>query len=97
MRRVVPISAARSRSTAQFCQEVSEVINRVRAAFGPFPMKIVSDQPEIKAAEATIEQAARLVRSGFENVDVWFGALVVYEQTWMSALKKLQESDKSAA
>ena len=97
MRCVVPISAASSRSTAQFCQEFSEVINRVRAAFGPIPMKVVSDQAEIKAAEATIEQAARLVRRGLENVDVWRGALVVYELTWMATLKKVRESDKSAA
>ena len=109
MRRIVPMSAIGSRSNGvqqsasqsrfigQFCREVSEVINRVRAAFGPIPMKTVADQPEIKAAEATIEQAARLVRSGLENVDVWRGALVVYELTWMSALKKVRQSGKSAA
>ena len=97
MRRVVSMPAANSRSVAQFCQEVSEVINRVRGAFGPIPMKTVADQPEIKAAEATIEQASRLVRSGIENVDVWRGALVVYELTWMSALKKIRQTDKSAA
>ena len=97
LRRVVSMPAANSRSVAQFCQEVSEVINRVRGAFGPIPMKIVADQPEIKAAEATIEQAARLVRSGLENVDVWRGALVVYELTWMSALKKVRQAGKSAA
>ena len=97
MRRIVPMSAIGSRSIAQFCQEVSEVINRVRAAYGPIPMKAVADQPEVKAAEATIEQAVRLVQSGLENVDVWRGALVVYELTWMSALKKVRQSGKSAA
>lgn len=97
MRRIVPMSAISSRSITQFCREVSEVINRVRAAYGPIPMKIVADQPEVKAAEATIEQAARLVQSGLENVDVWRGALVVYELTWMSALKKVRQSGKSAA
>lgn len=97
MRRIVSMPAVNSRPVAQFCQEVSEVINRVRGAFGPIPMKTVADQPEIKAAEATIEQAARLVRGGYENVDVWRGALVVYELTWMSALKKLRQTGKSAA
>ena len=97
MRRVVPITGVRLRPVVQFSQEVCEVINRVRSAFGPIPMKTVADEPEIKAAEATIEQAARLVRSGLENVDVWRGALVVYELTWMSALKKVRQSDKTAA
>ncbi len=109
MRRIVPMSGidsgskkvqqatSRSRFIPQFRREVCEVINRVRAAYGPIPMKTVADQPEVKAAEATIEQAARLVYSGLENVEVWRGALVVYELTWMSALKKVRPSDKSAA
>jgi len=97
MRRVVSMPVVNFRPVAQFSQEVSEVINRVRGAFGSIPMKTVADRPEIKAAEATIEQAARLVRSGLENVDVWRGALVVYELTWMSALKKVRQSGKSAA
>ena len=90
-------ATSRSRFIPQFRREVCEVINRVRAAYGPIPMKTVADQPEVKAAEATIEQAARLVYSGLENVEVWRGALVVYELTWMSALKKVRPSDKSAA
>ena len=109
MRRIVPLSGigsrskkvqratSRSRFIPQFRREVCEVINRIRAAYGPIPMKTVADRPEVKAAEATIEQAARLVYSGLENVEVWRGALVVYELTWMSALKKLRPSDKSAA
>ena len=109
MRRIVPMlgigsqsnglqrTTSRSRFIPQFRREVCEVINRVRAAYGPIPMKTVADQPEVKAAEATIEQAARLVYSGLENVEVWRGALVVYELTWMSALKKVRPSDKSAA
>ncbi len=90
-------ATSRSRFVPQFRREVCEVINRIRAAYGPVPMKIVADQPEVKAAEATIEQAAQLVYSGLENVEVWRGALVVYELTWMSALKKVRPSDKSAA
>ncbi|MCY3868161.1 MAG: hypothetical protein OXG87_01315 [Gemmatimonadetes bacterium] len=109
MRRVIPMlgidsgskkvqrTTSRSRFIPQFRREVCEVINRVRAAYGPVPMKTVADYPEVKAAEATIEQAARLVCSGLENVKVWRGALVVYELTWMSALKKVRPSDKSAA
>ena len=109
MRRIVPMlgidsgskkvqqATSRSRFIPQFRREVCEVINRVRAAYGPIPMKTVADHPEVKAAEATIEQAARLVYSGLENVKVWRGALVVYELTWMSALKKVRPSDKSAA
>ena len=109
MRRIVPMlgigsqsnglqrATSRSRFIPQFRREVCEVINRVRAAYGPVPMKAVADYPEVKAAEATIEQAARLVCSGLENVKVWRGALVVYELTWMSALKKVRPSDKSAA
>ena len=90
-------ATSRSRFIPQFRREVCEVINRVRAAYGPVPMKTVADYPEVKAAEATIEQAARLVCNGLENVEVWRGALVVYEMTWMSALKKVRPSDKSAA
>lgn len=109
MKRIVPMlgidsgskrvkrATSRSRFIPQFRREVCEVINRVRAAYGPVPMKMVADYPEVKAAEATIEQAARLVCNGLENVKVWRGALVVYELTWMSALKKVRPSDKSAA
>lgn len=109
MRRVISMSGigsrsnglqrttSRSRFIPQFRREVCEMINRIRAAYGPIPMKAAADQPEVKAAEATIEQAARLVCSGLENVEVWRGALVVYELTWMSALKKVRPSDKSAA
>lgn len=109
MKRIVPMMAidsrsrgvrratSRSRFIPQFRREVCEVINRIRAAYGPVPMKTVADHPEVKAAEATIEQAAQLVYSGLENVDIWRGALAVYEMTWMSALKKARPSDKSAA
>lgn len=109
MKRIVPMlgigsqskrvrrATSRSRFVPQFRREVCEVINRIRAAYGPVPMKTVADHPEVKAAEATIEQAARLVYSGLENVDIWRGALAVYEMTWMSALKKVRPSDKSAA
>lgn len=95
MKRVV--SAGRARSTARFSQDVSEVINRVRGAFGGIPMKAVADLPEVKAAEATVERAARLVASGQEGFDVWRGALIVYESTWMNALKDLRNSGKWAA
>ncbi len=91
------VSMRHTMSMPRCCQEVSEVINRVRAAFGNIPMKAVSDLPEIKAAEKTIERAARLVLSGTEDFDVWQGALIVYEATWMSALRELRRSGKWAA
>lgn len=82
---------------SQCGRDISDVINRVRGAFGGIPMKAVSDLPEIKAAEATVERAARLVMRGVEGLDVWRGALIVYESTWMSALKDLRASGKWAA
>ena len=99
MRRIFSMSAIGSRSNGvQRATSRSRFVPQfLRAAYGPVPMKTVADQPEVKAAEATIEQAARLVYSGLENVEVWRGALVVYELTWMSALKKVRPSDKSAA
>lgn len=93
MKRIAPKPV----STIRFCQDISEVINRVRTAFGNIPMKAVSDLPEIKAAQATVERAARLVLSGREDVAVWRGALIIYESTWLFALRKLQHSDTWAA
>lgn len=82
---------------SQCSRDISGVINRVRGAFGSIPMKAVADLPEIKAAESTVDRAARLVIRGVEGVDVWRGALIVYESTWMTALKDLRASGKWAA
>ena len=82
---------------SQCSRDISEVINRVRGAFGGIPMKAVADLPEIKAAESTVNRASRLVIRGVEGLDVWRGALIVYESTWMSALKDLRASGKWAA
>ena len=87
----------KSRSLSRFCNDVSAVLNRVRIAFGSLSMKAVANRPEVKAAEVTIERAARLVRGGEEGLDVWQGALIVYEATWMAVLRELQRSGKSAA
>lgn len=82
---------------SQCSRDISDVINRVRGAFGGIPMKAVADLPEIKAAESTVERAARLVIRGLEGPEVWRGALIVYESTWMTALKDLRASGKWAA
>ena len=97
MRRTVSRRRLQGHSLHRLCQDVSLVINRVRAAFGTIPMKAVADRPEIKAAEATIELAARQVQNGAEGAEVWRGALIVYEASWMAALRDLQRADKSAA
>ena len=90
-------TASKPVSTIRFCEDVSEVINRVRTAFGSIPMKAVSDLPEIKAAQTTVERTARLVLNGIEDMAMWRGALIVYETTWLSALRTLQRSDNWAA
>ncbi|MFT5366335.1 MAG: hypothetical protein ACI8V2_001282 [Candidatus Latescibacterota bacterium] len=82
---------------SQCSLDISQVINRVRGAFGGIPMKAVADLPEIKAAEGTIDRASRLVIRGVEGLEVWRGALIVYESTWMTALKDLRASGKWAA
>ena len=82
---------------SQCNRDISEVINRVRRAFGGIPMNAVADLPEIRASKGTINRASKLVIQGEEGLDVWHGALIVFESTWMTALKELRASGKWAA
>jgi len=78
-------------------RDVSEVLNRVRRAFGHLPMKPASDGPEVRAAEAAVEQTARQVRLGEAGPAAWQHALAAYEAAWMAALKALRQDGKQAA
>ena len=86
-----------SLTLSQCSRDVNDVIDRVRSAFGGIPMRAVADLPEIKAAEGTINRASQLVIRGVECLEVWQGALIVYESTWMTSLRELQASGTWAA
>lgn len=78
-------------------RDVSEVLNRVRQAFGHLPMKPAADGPKVRAAEAAVEQTARQVRLGEAGPAAWQQALAAYEAAWMAALKALRQGGKQAA
>ena len=97
MRRSAFQRQATGRSISRLCREVSEVLNRVRTAFGTTPMKGVDRRLEIQAAEAAIERAAEQLQTGAGDPDAWQRALAAYEAVWMAALKELRRAGKRAA
>ena len=97
MRRSVFRRQAAGRSISRLCREVSEVLNRVRSAFGTTPMKGVAGRPEIQTAEAAIERAAEQLQTGAGDPGAWQRALAAYEAVWMAALKELRRTGKRAA
>ena len=79
--------------------ELSAVINRVRRAFGPIPMREPATRPEIKQAERMVDQAARQLLRGEVDLSAWYRALRRYEDTWMLQLEELRsaEAERHAA
>jgi hypothetical protein len=65
---------------------LSEVINRVRRAFGPIPMADFAGRPEILQAEGRVSRAARQVARGQGQPEAWRRALAEYEACWMQFL-----------
>ena len=82
---------------SHLCSELSEVINRVRAIFGPVPMGDVAVRPEIKMAEQAVNLEARRLQRGEGDPVAWHRALDVYEMAWIAALKELQRTRRRAS
>lgn len=77
---------------SRLCEEVSEVINRVRAAFDLNPMWDAADRMEVREAEHGVDLEARRLQRGEGDPAAWRRALNTYEAVWMAALKELQRS-----
>ena len=77
----------RSQSISRLGSELSAVINRVRSAFGPIPMRGPATCPEIKQAEKVVDQTARQLLRGEADLSTWYRVLRQYEHTWMLELE----------
>jgi hypothetical protein len=77
---------------SRLCEEVSEVINRVRVAFDLNPMWDAADRAEIREAEQVVDLEARRLQRGEGDPAAWRRALNTYEAVWMGALRELQRS-----
>lgn len=84
-----------SYTLSRLCEEVSEVINRVRVAFDLVPMWEVSERPEIEEAERTVDTEARRLQQGEGDPGAWRRALSVYESVWMAALGELRSVEQA--
>lgn len=80
---------------SRICEEVSEVINRVRAAFDLVPIWEVSDRPEIEEAERAVDTEARRLQQGSGDPGAWRRALSAYESVWLTALGELQSVEQA--
>jgi hypothetical protein len=70
--------------------ELSAVINRVRRAFGPIPMRESASRREVKQAESTVDQTARLFLRGEADLTAWYRALRQYEDAWLAQLDQVR-------
>ncbi len=66
--------------------ELSEVINRVRRAFGQIPMADFAGRPEIVEAAQRVNLVARKRVQGEAAAGAWQQALAHYEACWMQQL-----------
>jgi len=82
---------------SRLCEEVSEVINRVREAFDLNPMWDAADRLDIRRAEKIVDLEARRLQRGEGDPAAWRRALRDYEAVWMEALRELQGPGQRAA
>ena len=72
--------------------ELSAVINRVRSAFGPIPMRGSAARPQVQRAEQVVDQTARQLLRGEADISAWYRVLRQYEDAWMLELERLRSA-----
>lgn len=68
--------------------ELSAVINRVRSAFGPIPMRSSAARPRVQRAEQVVDRTARQLLRGEADLSAWYRVLRQYEDAWMIELER---------
>ena len=79
-----------SPSVSRLGGELSAVINRVRSAFGPIPMRSSAARPRVQRAEQVVDQTARQFLRGEADLGTWYRALRQYEDAWMLELERVR-------
>ena len=70
--------------------QLSAVINRVRSAFGPIPMRGSATRPQVQRAEKVVDQTARQLLRGEADLSAWYRVLRQYEDAWMLELERVR-------
>ncbi len=79
-----------SPSVSRLGGELSAVINRVRSAFGPIPMRSSATRPRVLRAEQVVDQTARQILRGEADLSAWYRVLSQYEDAWMLELERVR-------
>ncbi len=79
-----------SASVSRLGGELSAVINRVRSAFGPIPMRGAATRPRVQRAEQVVDQTARQLLRGEADISAWYRVLRQYEDAWMLELERVR-------
>ena len=77
-------------SVSRLGGELSAVINRVRSAFGPIPMRGSAARPQVQRAEKVVDQTARQLLRGEADLSAWYRVLRQYEDAWMLELERVR-------
>ncbi len=80
-----------SPSISRLGGELSAVINRVRSAFGPIPMRGSATRPRVQRAQQIVDQTARQLLRGEADLNAWYRVLRQYEDAWMLELEKVRD------
>ena len=83
-------SFSASPSISRLGGELSAVINRVRSAFGPIPMRGSAAHPRVQRAEKVVDQTARQLLRGEADLSAWYRVLRQYEDAWMLELERMR-------
>lgn len=81
-----------SPSVSRLGGELSAVINRVRSAFGPIPMRGLAGRPQVQRAEQVVDQTARQLLRGQADWSAWYRVLRQYEDAWMLELERTRST-----
>ncbi len=81
-----------SPSVSRLGGELSAVINRVRSAFGPIPMRGSAARPRVQRAEKVVDQTARQLLRGEADLSAWYRVLRQYEDAWMLELERVRSA-----
>ena len=79
-------------SVSRLGGELSAVINRVRSAFGPIPMRGSATRPQVQRAEKVVDQTARQLLRGEADLSAWYRVLRQYEDAWMLELERVRSA-----
>ena len=84
------VSSPISPSVSRLGGELSAVINRVRSAFGPIPMRGSAACPQVQRVEKVVDQTARQLLRGEADLSAWYRVLRQYEDAWMLELERVR-------